>query len=158
MKPVMADIGEYLVGSVQDRFDDQVDPEGTPWHPVAQATMKRKRIKKILTETSNLRDRNVYRASDASPVLGTNVIYAGIHQLGGEIERAARSTLVHFRVNSRSGRSLFATKRRANLAQWVTLPNYTVSMAARPFLGISAADRVELLAILNDHLQSWVSG
>ncbi|MBF0150314.1 MAG: phage virion morphogenesis protein, partial [Magnetococcales bacterium] len=40
----------------QDRFDAQKDPQGKPWLPLSNATKERKRIDKILTESSRLRD------------------------------------------------------------------------------------------------------
>lgn len=84
LTPAMRAIGEYLITATQDRFDAQKDPQGIPWLPVSEDTKKRKRIDKILTESSRLRDSISYQAGPDEVRVGTNTPYAAIHQLGGE--------------------------------------------------------------------------
>jgi len=83
-EPVLASFGEYLIGEHQDRFDREVDPEGNRWADLAPETWARKRIPKILTETSTLRDDVVYDAGKASLAIGTNVEYGAVHQFGAD--------------------------------------------------------------------------
>ena len=36
-------IAEQLRSSTLDRFDDQVGPDGTPWKPLSEATLEKRR-------------------------------------------------------------------------------------------------------------------
>jgi phage virion morphogenesis protein len=154
-KPVFEDMGEYLIGSIQDRFDAQESPTGEPWQDLAPKTWRYKRIKKILTESSNLRSRNVYAATDQEVAVGNNVVYGAMHQFGGEVQQYGRSQLAYFKVHKKTGNLLpgFKKRRQSNFAKWVTLPDYTISIPARPYLGISESDAAELRHILEAHIQ-----
>jgi len=83
LEPLWRDIGEYLLQSIDARFDAQVDPEGTPWAPLAPSTRRRKRGSKILTERGHLRD-IAYQVHPDGLDVGTNMIYGAIQQLGGQ--------------------------------------------------------------------------
>lgn len=87
LAPAMRAIGEYLITATQDRFDLQQDPQGNAWTPLSTSTKERKRLDKILTESSRLRDSISYQANSTEVRVGTNAIYAAIHQLGGEAGR-----------------------------------------------------------------------
>ncbi len=84
MAPAMRSFGEYMIRETYERFNKEEDPEGNPWKPLSAITLKHKKHTKILTESSNLRDRIVYEADSKSLTIGTNVIYSSIHQLGGQ--------------------------------------------------------------------------
>lgn len=119
--PVMAAIGTGLVGSTHMRFVTQTDPEGQAWAALNPGYAADKRNSRILTESGRLRDSINSRSSNDEVLVGTNVIYAGIHQFGGTILPKA-TTHLWFRIG---GALIKAAK--------VTLP-------ARPFLGISSDD------------------
>ncbi|MBE9102772.1 phage virion morphogenesis protein [Vacuolonema iberomarrocanum] len=129
LQPVLQDLGEYLLDQVQTRFDTQTDPQGTPWADISPAwkTEKERRrgIPKILQFRGDLRRSIVYQvqASQRRVVIGSNLPYANIHQFGGEIQRTGR----------RKG-------------------PYTIRIDARPYLGLNAADRQEIIQIIRDHL------
>ena len=89
----MASIGEYMLRRTDERFSAEKDPEGNPWQPLSEETLKKKKHTKILTESSNLRSRIVYKADVDSVALGTNVIYGAIHQLGGKAGRGRKVTI-----------------------------------------------------------------
>ncbi|QEW05649.1 phage virion morphogenesis protein [Nitrincola iocasae] len=61
-RPVMAEIAEYLHGRTREHFDNQQDPDGNAWAPLADSTLERKQaqgvpINKILHgQTLHLRD------------------------------------------------------------------------------------------------------
>lgn len=102
LEPVFADFGEYMVNEIQERFDDESGPDGTGWDDLKPATWRRKKIPKVLTETSRLRDSIAYRAERRRVRIGTNVVYAAIHQLGGTAGRGAKIPARPFLgVNSR---------------------------------------------------------
>lgn len=87
---VFQDFGEYLLLESDRRFDRQSAPDGTPWAPLKPETLARKRIPKILTERSRLRDSLAYDAEPERLTLYTPVIYAAIHQFGGTAGRGAK--------------------------------------------------------------------
>jgi phage virion morphogenesis protein len=130
--PAMEAIAAVLESSTRQRFEDGAGPTGEQWLPSQRVLEKGGQT---LVDRGALRD-SITRASDArSAMAGTNVIYAAIHQFGGEIRpRTAR-----------------ALKTRAGLRA-------SVSMPARPFLGFSDDDRDAILTILSDHLQKAFSG
>ncbi|MBF0339776.1 MAG: phage virion morphogenesis protein [Magnetococcales bacterium] len=120
LEPVLKDIGHYLLRSIDQRFDDEVKPQGGKWDDISKYTKEKKRGRfgegRILTDRGRLR-RSITFVTDGNGLLvGTNVIYAAIHQLGGETGR-------------KGGR--------------FTLP-------ARPFLGISGKDKEGILQIIAD--------
>lgn len=80
----LTDWAEYKLAELDEQFDRQEDPWGRKWTPVKDETMKRKKIKKILTESSNLRDRFTYEAGPRRVRIGTNVKYAAAHHFGAE--------------------------------------------------------------------------
>ncbi len=131
LRPALKNIGDYLQRSTWERFDAQKDPSGKPWAPLHPVTLARKKGKKILVESSRLRDSVVYRADDDEVRVGTNVAYAAIHQFGGKIK-------------PRGGRALFFPG--------ASHPVSSVTIPARPFLGISDEDRSEILDIIRDHV------
>lgn len=149
-RPALRSVGEFLLLRTQERFDSEVDPEGKSWAPLAASTLRSKRNRKILTESTALRRSIVYRVSDAGVEIGTNIDYASIHQFGGAIAQAARTRTLNFRID-RDGKSRFAKKKRANFQQDVQVGSRTVVIPRREFLGVSERDREEIARIVMDH-------
>ncbi|MBF0454954.1 MAG: phage virion morphogenesis protein [Magnetococcales bacterium] len=75
-----AEIGEMLVTSVKQRFKDEKGPDGKAWEPS-------KRDGKTLTDTARLKNSIGYEATSDLTAVGSNVVYARIHQKGGETGR-----------------------------------------------------------------------
>lgn len=89
-------IAARLLSSTQQRFRDERGPDGTPWKKSIRARKGQRRDArgrfdtgvnksggKTLTDTARLR-RSITSHADAERAeVGTNVIYAGIHQFGG---------------------------------------------------------------------------
>lgn len=90
------DIAEYLYQSTDDRFRQQVAPDGSPWAPLAASTLERKKGPRILREKGTLQDTLRHNVSNNELAFGTDRVYGAIHQLGGKIEHAARSQQVYF--------------------------------------------------------------
>lgn len=151
LRPALKEIGEHMLNSTEENFAAEGRPE--KWAPLSPRTKQRKKGTKILTERQRLRRSIHYAAGSRSLTWGTNVKYAAIHQLGGEVERYARSTTAYFKVNAKTGQSRFAKKGKANFSQRVTIGQHTTQLPARPFLVVQDADRVEILSILTDHLE-----
>lgn len=137
LRPVMDAIGAALVSGTDKRFEDQRDPEGKPWAPLAASTLLRRAGKKaklksggfskrarermanakILLDQAMLVRSLTHRADDAAVAVGTNLVYGRIHQLGGVAGRGRATTIT-----------------------------------ARPYLGASASDVQTIGGLLARHL------
>ncbi len=150
------DMGEYLLIAHDQRFASQSAPDGTPWQALSPRYQRRKKKNpnKILVLDGYLKDTLRYQASDEQLLFGTDRRYGAIHHYGGDIEFAARSQQAYFRQDGKSGEvgNRFVNKRRSNFAQRVTIGPYTITIPARPWLGTSAQDNQDLIAIAVEHL------
>ena len=89
--PPLAEIGERLVISTINRFERERDPDGTPWLPSQRALAENSQT---LTDTGRLKGLITYLVVDDEELLvGTNVVYAAIHQFGGQAGRDKKTTL-----------------------------------------------------------------
>ncbi|PKG73170.1 phage virion morphogenesis protein [Shewanella sp. GutCb] len=125
LTPALADIGEYLLESTQQRFIDQQAPNGSPWAELSSTTVERKitegeRTDRILTESGTLASSIHYQLGHNQLELGSNEEYAAMQQFGG--------------VTS----------------PFSMMPNQDIP--ARPFLGIAPFERAEIIDILQHHL------
>lgn len=134
--PIMRAIGVGLVRNVHDRFEAAVDPQGQPWKPLNPAYAAAKRGPGILRERAmrgGLMGSITFNAGPDTLELGTNKIYAAAHQFGVVITPVKASHLV-FRIGN-----------QVIKARSVTIP-------ARPFLGISAEDERTIAEGVTDAL------
>jgi len=115
---VLDEIGGAMVQSVQERFESGTGPDGDRWKPSIRALAEGGQT---LVDSGRLRDSITHAVEPGRAVIGSNLVYAAIHQLGGEAGR-----------------------------------NRSVTLPARPYLGISPADEIEIGAILDDHLSGAV--
>ncbi|MNZ38299.1 Phage virion morphogenesis family protein [compost metagenome] len=120
------DIGEYLHLSTDDRFRAQVGPDGTPWAPLSPVTLARKKGNRILRESGTLQDTLRHQVSGNELSFGTDRPYGAAMQFGMRKGYAGK------------------TRRGASIP-WGDIP-------ARPYLGLSAEDDAEILAIIEDYL------
>lgn len=137
--PVFKNIGEYETQVTKNRFITETDPDGVPWQDLNDlyATTK-KGPGKLRGETRRL-SQIIYQAANDNVEIGSDVIYARIHNEGGVIRPKNASALV-FSI----GGQTFKVKS-------VTIPR-------RRFLGFSDADQVEIQAIIQDHFQDAIDG
>ncbi|KAF3999057.1 phage virion morphogenesis protein [Glaciimonas immobilis] len=156
------DIGEYLLRSTRNRFNEQAAPDGTAWEALSSRykNRKRKNKDKILTLDGYLRGAGLrYQLDGADVLMGSNRPYAAIHQFGGDISIPARSQYAFFRqAPDGSVGNLFVKKKKSNFAQRVTIGAHVIHMPARPFLGLSVADEEELVQLGLDHIGNAVAG
>lgn len=134
--PIMSAIGTGLVGSTHRRFVSQRAPDGTPWERLHSEYTKMKRNRRILTESGRLRDSISSRPGRDQVTVGTNTIYAAVHQLGSTIKPKAASHLV-FRLAS-----------GIVLSKSVTIPS-------RPYLGISDDDHTMISETVFHFIQRY---
>lgn len=159
---LMAEIGAAMLMSVQRRFERETGPGGEPWprHAprTAKARAKRKSRRngavtpKLLRESNRLYASISSETSENSAAVGTNLIYAAIHQTGGAITQYSHSRKVRFRTVA--GRLRFARKaHKRAFERPVTFGTRTIVIPARPYLGFSDQDRTEILAISEAHFE-----
>jgi phage virion morphogenesis protein len=178
LRPAFEDIGEALVRSTAQRFENQVDPEGQPWAPLSPATLLFKQKKgypaEILTMRGRLRASIAARPGATQVWIGTNVVYAAIHQFGGLIQKAAHSRQLRLRTDAKGNllsqaqlgigpkrmrnadqMRVFAKKsHKRAILKWAEVAAHEIQIPARPFLGLSRADQDETLKIIQKHLQA----
>jgi len=88
MTPVNREIGEVVHESVQRNFEEHRAPDGTPWKELAEST-KRAKARKDKNPADILILNRILMGSihpEAYPdraEIGTDMIYAAIHQFGG---------------------------------------------------------------------------
>lgn len=133
--PLMDAIGAELVASTKQRFEDERAPEGQRWKPSLRA---RHDGGQTLTESRQLRDSITHEATRDTAWVGTNVIYAGVHQFGATIK--AKSG---YNGNGHLRFSIPGLGFRSPLE--VVIP-------ARPFLGVDQADRDLIEELVDGYL------
>lgn len=167
MQPAFENIGRALKTGTQLRFRTTTAPDGQAWQKSWRA---RNEGGQTLSLTRRLRNSITYQATPTSVAVGTNVLYAAIHQFGGVI-RAKAGPFLSIPVTP-AARAAGSPRNMPDLhvaqtlkgqfilvdAKGVTqyLLRHQVTMPARQFLGLSDSDRIELLGVTDRHLKrSW---
>ena len=132
--PVMQDIGDALLASTEDRYDRGVGPDGSAWAPKSPATIARyergpDRVDlRPLIRTGTMR-RTLFTQANADQVeIGSNAIQAAVMQFG-------------------AARGAFGAAANGSPIPWGAIP-------ARPFLGVSQEDRVTIVEIVEEWLET----
>jgi len=131
LRPVFADIGEYLHQAHYERFKQGVDPEGNDWTPLNPDYQKRKEANKdkILILGDVLGFKLAPQPTAETLLFGTNLDYGATHQFG-----------------------------RGRTARKKTGTVYDAKIPARPFLGLSDADVDEVKWLLGEWLTGAEDG
>ncbi|MGH9580722.1 MAG: phage virion morphogenesis protein, partial [Terriglobales bacterium] len=93
-RPLLNILGAVMRGSIETTFREQGVPAAS-WPPLAASTLKRQRrgrggARQLLVQSGRLKNSITYRGGgepQAKLIIGTNLAYAAIHQLGGEAGR-----------------------------------------------------------------------
>jgi phage virion morphogenesis protein len=101
-------IGNYLVSVISESFEGEKSPDGTAWEPLSTIVKnsKKERMRKLktLTKGEDYKRKILHEsgrlAGDFRPkiegdklTIGTNLIYAAIHQFGGQAGRGKKVTI-----------------------------------------------------------------
>lgn len=127
LTPVLDEIGQTLVTSVNMRFARGTGPDGEAWAPLTTGETP------ILVKSGRLRDSITHAVTGDSVTVGTNLLYAATHQFGATIKPKNAKALA-FTVG---GKFVMAK---------------TVQIPARPFLGISDQDVDLVEGVIDDRL------
>lgn len=131
LTPLMDLIGTVLVNGAVERIGQtNVSPDGTPWPKSLRAQLEEG---VTLHDSGQLMRSITHEAAPNQVVVGSNMIYAGIHQTGGVIRAKTAKGLAFTLANGESA-----------VVGSVTIP-------ARPYLGISEAEREEIEEVSLQH-------
>ena len=163
-RPLFAAIGEVLLRSTSENFRNQRGPDGMPWTPLRPQTVRQRQRRKQLPLTilrSNTRGKAGSplagsvnsQATEDELRIGTPVVYGAIHQFGGTIDRPARAARIYRDrdADAMPGRR-FVRKEKARHVSEVTIPAHRIRIPARPYIGISAGDQMQILELAEDWL------
>lgn len=131
--PVMRDLAAYGEASTLERFHTETGPDGKPWKKSLRAMLTGG---KTLTQAGHLGDSITHDSGRDWAAWGTNMIYARIHQLGGVIKPKVAGGRLRFRL---------ANGAFVSVAQ--------ITMPARPYLGVNADDKVEMISLIKRRLR-----
>ena len=132
--PLMLDLGELLTRSTKERFAKGVSPDGIRWAPKSQTTLERYGSRKSnrvdirpLFGPSGALNSTIYHESGRDQTLvGSPMIYAAVQQFG-------------------AAKGAFGRMKNGAAIPWGAIP-------ARPFLGISAEDTVDIVITVEEYL------
>lgn len=129
--PINEEIAALGESSTRLRFRTATGPDGTPWKPSLRATVSGGRT---LTRDGHLSGSISARHGRDFAEWGVNRIYAAIHQFGGTI-RPKNGKALRFALAGGG----FATVK-------------SVTMPARPFLGLSDDDKADIADLIGRRL------
>ncbi len=132
LEPLMDQIGMAMETTTHERFEEERAPDGAPWTPTIR---KREEGGQILRQRGHLDNSITHKASADSVEIGSNLIYARIHQEGGTISAKGDGPL-RFKLPGALG---------FRSAESVFIP-------ARPFLGIGGDDEQTIVELTEDYL------
>lgn len=131
LAPLMDQIGNAMEVTTHERFESESDPDGNPWK---QSIRARTEGGKTLTKDGHLDNSITHSFTADSAEIGSNLIYAGIHQQGGRI--SGKSGNLRFQLPGALGfRSV-----------------ESVLIPARPFLGLGGDDEMTIGELTGDYL------
>lgn len=88
---VRREIGEFLLGDIQDNLHLQKLADGSPM-PQSKAAIKR--AGKTLIDSHNLYDSYVYQLAQGGVEVGSAKVYAAIHHFGGKTGRGGKTNIL----------------------------------------------------------------
>ena len=96
LKPLMKNIAGIMADAVEENFEQEGRPD--KWQELAESTIKkRKKTKhwpgKILQVEGQLATSITTQYDNESAVIGSNLEYAAIHQLGGQAGKGKKVTI-----------------------------------------------------------------
>lgn len=88
LQPILAEVGSYIQSEFEDHFEREAGPDGSPWVGHSPVTLlTRGGSAKKLRHRGHLYASLAYSASQSQVAVGTNSVYARIHQFGGKAGR-----------------------------------------------------------------------
>ena len=148
--PAMRIIGEIGRSSIVRNFEVGGRPD--PWK-ISKRASKDGGV--TLTKTRRLAKSIVFSAARDSVDIGTNVIYARIHNQGGDVKHPARERVLHFKPKDgrrKNSPAQFSRPSQAKFGMKVAGQAYTIIMPKREFMLLQPEDWTEIRAALLEYL------
>ncbi len=154
---LMKDIADIMWHAVEENFREEGRPR---WKRSKRAI---KQGGKTLQQRGRLATSIMPSSDNDTAMVGTNVIYAAIHQFGGTTKQAARMRIMHFdqrksgkMTHGRPGKKVdhFAKPGKAKYGMATMGKAYSVKMPARPFLHLEPGDFQKILGAAKFYLKS----
>ena len=130
--PLLDAVGDGMASNIQSRFETGRGPDGDPWKPSMRALREGGQT---LVRDGHLRDSYTHRVQGSEVAVGSQKIYAGVHQFGAVI-RAKGGKALRFDLGGNIG-EVFVQK---------------VEIPARPVLGIGPDDE----AVIREETDAFV--
>lgn len=87
LSPIHRHIGNIIQNAIEESFENEASPSGKSWKPSL------KKEGKTLTDSGTLSSSFTVDASSSEVSVGTNLVYAAIHQWGGKAGRNRSSNI-----------------------------------------------------------------
>lgn len=153
--PLMKQISGIMLDNVHQNFESEGRPH---WVSLADQTITDRRNKgywpgKILQRTGQLLKSVTAKYDNDSAQVGTNKNYAALHQFGGTINQAARSSIYtqsRYLKGKRKGKFKKVSNEKRVFGKGFTFSARSINVPARPFLVLSDEGMSEIKqAIVN---------
>lgn len=124
-------LAESVRTSTRERFKEEKSPEGKRWEKSIRASQEGG---VTLTKSAGMKNSIKSTSDNSGFAVGTNKIYAKTHQFGekGRKIKAKTSKGLVFNVGN----------------EWIRKKQVTIKIPARPFLGLSEEDLLEIKSTL----------
>jgi len=140
IKDTLRSCGNLALRSTHERFRQEIDPDGIPWKPHVLPS----KSYRILWKEGDLFKSIVATFSKTKVVIGTALVYAGVHQRGAKL----------------------AVTPKQSVWMWANLFNKqgnpfrfkTIRIPKRTFLGFSEDDQKGFVVIANTVLKGALDG
>lgn len=143
LRPAFVEIGEDLVDSTRRRFATATAPDGTPWAPNSQVTIDRYLG---VFKGSHKKDGSLSKAGQART--------ASKKPLTGETKTLQSS--INYQLDGDVGVGIGSPKVQAAMMQFggteAQFPHLWGDIPGRIFLGVSSADKQNILEIIGSYL------
>lgn len=151
-------LGAELTTQTKRRLEEEKSsPAGVAWKDWSKSYAKtRHGGHSLLINEGHLTDSIQHNVLPGGVEVGSNLVYARIHQTGGTIQRRARSQVnAHGRGGRfRSRRSASKQRTGAVAVSFANIGPSTIRMPARPYLGISGENAEDIHAIVDDWMEN----
>lgn len=135
-------IGVALVETTMQRFESGTDPMGQKWKALLPAYAAIKKGPGILRASLMLQRSVTFATAGATVTVGSNRVYAAVHQFGATI-KPVRAKALAFRLGAtgpKGGKSFALVRAKA-----VTIPQ-------RPYLGFGPKDQRAVLDVVSNEV------
>ena len=136
MSPAMADVGEYLLESTEERFDRGVAPDGSAWAPKSQTTI----------DAYTRRGQAVDRRPLWGPGEGVRLARSFHYASGPSFVEIGTNAIQSAVMNFEAKKGAFGQTKRGSSIPWGDIP-------ARPFLGLSETDQENIVELVEEWLE-----